>query len=407
MHFLPFSSFGAAVVVTVVAANTASGYTTASTAQTDQLAAVALGKLSVYAVANASPGPRPKCTLANAAKRREWGSLSTNQRKDYTRAVKCLMNKPSRFDPVEVPGAKSRFDDFVAVHINQTLGIHGTANFLSWHRYFTWAYEQALRTECGYQGYQPYWNWGRWAQNPLDSPLFDGSASSMGGNGAFAPHNCTNALPTGLNCIPPGNGGGCVASGPFADMSVNLGPISLTLVGIPGLEPIDFATAPGGLLAYNPRCLRRDISSWVSQRWSTDRNSTDLITQSNDIVTFQTTMQGDFAAGDYGVHAAGHFTIGGDPGGDLFTSPGDPVFYLHHAQIDRTWWIWQNQKPAERTNAIGGPVSLFDPPPVANGTLQDLVDLGPLTTPAAGAVPIAKLMSTVGLAGSPMCYIYV
>ena len=32
------------------------------------------------------------------------------------------------------------------------------ANFLSWHRFFTYTYEQALRNECGYQGYQPYWN---------------------------------------------------------------------------------------------------------------------------------------------------------------------------------------------------------------------------------------------------------
>jgi hypothetical protein len=46
-------------------------------------------------------------------------------------------------------------DDFVATHINQTLTIHYTGNFLSWHRYFTWLYEQALQTECGYTGTQP------------------------------------------------------------------------------------------------------------------------------------------------------------------------------------------------------------------------------------------------------------
>jgi len=28
-------------------------------------------------------------------------------------------------------------------------------NFLSWHRYFTFAYENALRKECGYTGSQP------------------------------------------------------------------------------------------------------------------------------------------------------------------------------------------------------------------------------------------------------------
>lgn len=36
------------------------------------------------------------------------------------------MSKPPRSDPNWAPGARNRFDDFVAVHINQTLYIHGT-----------------------------------------------------------------------------------------------------------------------------------------------------------------------------------------------------------------------------------------------------------------------------------------
>lgn len=325
---------------------------------------------------------------------RKRSNLSSAEKIAYTSAVKCLMTKPSLNNATEVPGAKSRFDDFVAVHINQTLSIHGTANFLSWHRYFTWTYEQALRTECGYKGYQPYWNWGKWAFDPLRSPIFDGSATSMSGNGVFEAHNCTNGLPTGLNCIPPGQGGGCVTTGPFADMTVNLGPIAPTLA-----EPEVVPAA--GSYAYNPRCLKRDISSWVSSRWTTDRNSSDLITQNGDIISFQTTMQGDFANGVYGVHAGGHFTIGGDPSGDLFVSPGDPAFYLHHAQIDRTWWIWQNQDPARRTSAIGGAIVFLDPT-ARNGTLDDIIDLGVNARPIA----IGKTMSTVGLTGGPLCYIY-
>jgi tyrosinase len=37
------------------------------------------------------------------------------------------------------------------------------------------------------------------------------------------------------------------------------------------------------------------------------------------------------------MHAAGHFSIGGD-GGDVFSSPNDPAFFLHHAMVDRVWW---------------------------------------------------------------------
>lgn len=83
------------------------------------------------------------------------GSLSRAERLAYIDAVKCLQAKPSKYPEGAAPGAKSRYDDFVVVHINQTLEIHYTANFLSWHRYFTWAYETALRDECGYTGAQP------------------------------------------------------------------------------------------------------------------------------------------------------------------------------------------------------------------------------------------------------------
>lgn len=32
----------------------------------------------------------------------------------------------------------------------------------------------------------------------------------------------------------------------------------------------------------------------------------------------------------------------------VYTSPGDPLFYLHHAQIDRVWWLWQLLDPSTR-----------------------------------------------------------
>lgn len=81
--------------------------------------------------------------------------ISKKDRKAYIEAVQCLRRLPPRSDPSWAPAAKNRFDDFVAIHVNQTLFIHGNGPFLTWHRYFVWAYEQALRNECGYKGYQP------------------------------------------------------------------------------------------------------------------------------------------------------------------------------------------------------------------------------------------------------------
>lgn len=57
--------------------------------------------------------------------------LSTGERKDYVSALQCLLTTPSKSDPSLVPGARNRYDDFAAVHINQTLTIHGTVSPLS------------------------------------------------------------------------------------------------------------------------------------------------------------------------------------------------------------------------------------------------------------------------------------
>lgn len=87
-------------------------------------------------------------------------------------------------------------------------------NFLTWHRYVTYAYETALREECGYQGYQPYWNWFDYTDDLTKSPLFDGSETSMSGDGAYLAHN-GSLSGAGNIYLPSGNGGGCITSGPF------------------------------------------------------------------------------------------------------------------------------------------------------------------------------------------------
>ena len=277
-------------------------------------------------------------------------------------------------------------------HINQTLTIHGTGNFLSWHRYFVYTYETALRTECGYTGYQPYLNYGKIASNPLGAPIFDGSATSMSGNGAPYTYSGVD-IPSAqypFIHLPPQGAGGCVVNGPFLASS-NLGPVAALFPDSP-TNP-----RPDGL-GYNPRCLRRDISPLAASS-ATDQNVTDLINDYNNIGDFQTVLQGEFASGLIGIHTAGHFIVGGDPGGDIFTSPGDPYFFLHHAMIDRIWWIWQNQDLANRQNAIAGTNTLNNNPKSNDTTLDDLIDLGV----NARGIPISTAMSTVD---GPFCYIY-
>jgi len=111
--------------------------------------------------------------------------------------------------------------------------------------------------------------------------------------------------------------------------------------------------------------LRRDISKAAANLALKDSDIANLITVRKDIVSFQRDMEGLFNYNQplLGVHTAGHFLVGGDPGGDFFASPGDPYFFLHHAQIDRVWWIWQNQDLKTRQNAIGDTITILNQPP--------------------------------------------
>lgn len=62
------------------------------------------------------------------------------------------------------------------------------------------------------------------------SAIFDGSATSLSGNGEYIA-NKGDIIVTGNDgstfILPSGSGGGCVTQGPFANMTVNLGPVAL------------------------------------------------------------------------------------------------------------------------------------------------------------------------------------
>ena len=121
------------------------------------------------------------------------------------------MTIPSELPPGLAPGAISRYDDFTATHINLTLKMHGDGLFLTWHRHFVYLFHQELGQKCGYVGTVPYWNWPLWAANLSASPIFDGSASSLGGDGEYDAH-AEMPIVRGVK-LPRGSGGGCVRTG--------------------------------------------------------------------------------------------------------------------------------------------------------------------------------------------------
>ncbi|TAQ86703.1 hypothetical protein B7494_g4970 [Chlorociboria aeruginascens] len=277
------------------------------------------------------------------------------------------------------------FDDFVVTHINLTPYVHNSGTFLGWHRYYLWIYEEALKTECGFTGSIPYWEWSKWADAPQDSPIFNGDDYSMGGNGEYIPHGdyVFNEQPP--ITLPAGLGGGCVTTGPFKDYVVNLGPIAMD----------DGSTVgPDGGLGYNPRCMTRDVGPGVAMKYT---NWTAVMANVGD---FQSELQGRLGSGTIGVHGGGHYTIGGNPGGDIFVSPADPTFYLHHAQIDRLWTIWQAMDPKNRQYELSGTNTMYNVPPSENTTLDYMINV---TYSGGGEIAMRDVMSTTA---GPFCYIY-
>lgn len=123
----------------------------------------------------------------------------------------------------------------VVTHIVNNDPIHVSAFLLTWHRNLGSELEQALRNECGYSGGLPYIDFTKYEGVPLESwPVFDGSPTSLSGNGVNTPDGCS-----------------CVRSGPLADWVINLGPTS---DGTRACSPNRFNDEG---LNLNRRCLER------------------------------------------------------------------------------------------------------------------------------------------------------
>lgn len=285
---------------------------------------------------------------------------------------------------------KSRYDEYVATHINYTYNIHETADFLAWHRFFIHSLEQDLIHYCNYTGRLPYWDWALDAAAPQKSPLFNGDSFSMGSNGVFVPNRTYTYLGLQEVNFPPGTGGGCVHRGPFRNYTVNLGPLDSPYNN--NVEsPFD----------HNPRCLIRDLNPWFSRRYNTYTNVTDLLLDGIQIEHFQARMQGyDTPADRFGVHGGGHW-LGGGPSAltDFHSSPSDPVFFLHHAMIDRIWLIWQNLDIADRQYIIRGTSTLNNSPPSPDMTLDDVLPFG-------FVAPDQTFRDLMDTFAGPYCYRY-
>jgi hypothetical protein len=159
---------------------------------------------------------------------------------------------------------------------------HGTPEFLPWHRWYTYQFETALRSVADDPCITlPYWDWEQDSGAERDSVVFD--RTTFGG--------------MAQDCNWETTSGECLRR--FNDDRFEFWSIRRVL----------------GMVA------------------NFDQYTDDFGDDSDRSNGFRAALEG-------GCHAVPHQFIGADM--NSMRSPNDPLFFLHHANVDRIWAIWQD-----------------------------------------------------------------
>jgi len=303
--------------------------------------------------------------------RKSVRALSDAEKTELTDALTALKNEPS----TTVPGL-STYDTYPVLHQrsmenrtpwagdtpNSTMrnSAHRGPGFLPWHREFLRRFEVDLQRISGNPSLGlPYWDW----ENDPTFPEF------LGGDGSLEQ----------LQSVEPILYGSFVKEGPFGEdagwavvdqsgANVPLGPTqnfplqrAFGVANIPERDPAtgapivnpttgDFqmkkAELPSPLDVQNAIA----VAEYDRAPWS----------ETGGLDSFRNVLEGWWRGPR--LHNIVHVWVGGTMGPG--TSPNDPVFFLHHCNIDRIWAVWQATHPgANYEPQSGGPAghNLNDP----------------------------------------------
>jgi len=104
-------------------------------------------------------------------------------------------------------------------------------------------------------------------------------------------------------------------------------------------------------------------------------SSLGLIASNTPDTLAQTTFD-SFTSMLQGIHNGVHVWVGGSMG-MVATAPADPLFWMHHCNIDRLWWVWQNMAGnAGKNPALSGAAAVMDPWPNTEADTRDTMTLG-------------------------------
>ena len=214
------------------------------------------------------------------------------------------------------PPYKACYDQLIELY--NTTGIHGTQNsfFLPWHRWYILGFENLLRNiDCRIT--VPYWDWSLSPNSWQNSSVWDATCG-FGGDGS--------------------DNSSCVTTGPFAYPSWNV-----------------TRSAGSG-------CLKRAFSGSVPDCATVAfLQQTKLESSNSWRLALEVTLSNN-------VHCRiGQTMCSRD-------SPNDPIFFLHHAFIDKLWSDWQNRGIEYKYHLVGAQNKSEMPSSFGNKT-SDVLDL--------------------------------
>ncbi len=311
-----------------------------------------MGALTLLLISGCDTQPEP---TPEVRVRRSWSSLSPEDRKKYIDGVMGLKRKTRlTWDYTSAcegqPGAytKNAYDYFVELHLNAFLGMsqgsghhhfnaynrpHMGPHFLPWHREFLLRYEQELRDVLGDPDYvMPYWDW----TAPVDQVFstadlgdlgacpetFDGEYGQVSGylsdQGYAASVYDARDPATGqfsVVCAPKKltRGSGCLPMAPTLPTAADVA--RALEIPVYDVSPYD------NLYTDEQQSFRQYLEGFTKE---------DI----KEPVPFC-----QFAGCQ--MHGRVHVWIGGLLGSGA--APNDPLFFLHHANVDRIWAEWQDK----------------------------------------------------------------
>jgi uncharacterized protein YegL len=287
--------------------------------------------------------------------RKNVKDLSAAEKAKFIQAVLALKNAtPSQIPAATTDGATSRWDDYVWLHRQVMHGAHRGAAFLPWHREFLRIVEQDIRNAVSDPNLAiPYWDWTT-ARSSAD-PGWPFTDDFMGGLGEA--------------------GTRIVRTGPFRTNADGSSEWALHIVDAepaPELRRRAVAESTGGIVLPTATLVLNGLAVTPYDSAPFNEHGTPP-TPAQMNVSYRKTNE-------YRFHNPPHPWVGGGApnfttGGSMsfMASPNDPIFFLHHCNIDRLWAVWQ-QKHGLPANAYlptsGGDsghnlpdvMALFSPP---------------------------------------------